>query len=109
MLSPHLSKPALKAFLAVGATVLVLGCAPSVHKKGLEDMRLTGDLVQQVRKDGKVDLSGEDGVICRQEMPTGSHLAIWRCDTLAGSDKRARDSQREVLKSQSGPKPKIGN
>lgn len=96
-----------QALFALVASALVAGCAPSVHQKGLEDMRLTGELVQQVRKDGKVDLSGDDGVICRQEMPTGSHLAVWRCDTLAGSDKRARDSQRQLLKDQSAPKGRI--
>lgn len=102
-----LQAPISKAFFTLAATLLVAGCAPSVHQKGLEDMRLTGELVQQVRKDGKVDLSGDDGVICRQEMPTGSHLAVWRCDTLAGTDKRARDSQRQLLKDQSAPKGRV--
>lgn len=102
-----LQAPVSKAFLALVAALSVVGCAPSVHQKGLEDMRLTGELVQQVRKDGKVDLSGDDGVICRQEMPTGSHLAVWRCDTLAGTDKRARDSQRQLLQDQSAPKAKV--
>lgn len=96
-------------FTAIAVLVLASGCAVEPQKKGLEDMRLTPELVDKVQAQGKVELSGEDQVICRLEMPTGSHLGVWRCDTWEGTDARARKSQREILRSQGAPKPKIGN
>lgn len=96
-------------FTAIVALMLASGCAVEPQKKGLEDMRLTPELVDKVQAQGKVELSGDDQVICRLEMPTGSHLAVWRCDTWEGTDARARKNQREILRSQGAPKPKIGN
>jgi hypothetical protein len=97
-----------KALFVAALAALAAGCAAEPQKKGLEDMRLTPELVEKVRKDGKVELSGDDQVICRQEMPTGSHRAIWRCDTYAAYDERARKNQREIQKAQFAPKAKVG-
>jgi hypothetical protein len=103
-----MSMPSItKVFFALSVALIVSGCGPSVHKKGLEDMRLTGELVDKVQEEGKVELAESEGVICRQEFPTGSHIAIWRCDTYAGMDRRARDNQREISRAQAAPKAKV--
>lgn len=93
--------------MAFAALVLVTACGPSVHKKGLEDMRLTPELVDRTQAEGKVDLTGDDGVVCRLEMPTGSHIGVWRCDTYEAADARARRNQHEIQKAQAAPKAKI--
>ena len=105
-----LRRPLSRAcYAAIAALFLIGGCASEPQKKGLEDMRLTPELVDKVQAQGKVELSGDDQVICRLEMPTGSHLAVWRCDTWEGTDARARKNQREILRSQGAPKAKVGN
>ena len=63
-------QPTLSRVLFVAAALLfAMGCAEP-RKKGLEDMRLTPELVDKVQKEGKVELSGKDGVVCRREFPT---------------------------------------
>jgi hypothetical protein len=102
-----MSMPSLTKILFAAALIAVsAGCAVE-HKKGLEDMRLTPELVDKVQKEGSVKLTGVDQVICRQEMPTGSHRAIWRCDTVEGSMDRANKNQREIQKAQAAPKAKV--
>ena len=102
-----MSTPSLSQILFAAALIAVsAGCAVE-HKKGLEDMRLTPELVDKVQKEGSVKLTGVDQVICRQEMPTGSHRAIWRCDTVEGSMDRATKNQREIQKAQAAPKAKV--
>jgi hypothetical protein len=102
-----MSMPSLtKVLFASALLALSAGCAVE-HKKGLEDMRLTPELVDKVQKEGSVKLTGEDQVICRQEMPTGSHRAIWRCDTVEGSMSRASKNQHEIQKAQAAPKAKV--
>jgi hypothetical protein len=107
MLKSSLNASISRVFIVLAAATLVAGCAPSVHQKGLEDMRLTGELVDKVQKEGKVDLAGSDGVLCYLEMPTGSHIGRWRCDTVEGMDARANANQREMARSQAAPKAKI--
>ena len=103
-----MSSRSLSGILFIAAALaLSAGCAVE-HKKGLEDMRLTPELVDKVQKEGEVKLTGVDQVICRLEMPTGSHRAIWRCDTLEGYQTRANKNQFEMQKAQAAPKPKIG-
>ncbi len=97
-----------RVLFAAASLALAAGCSVEPQKKGLEDMRLTPELVDKVQKDGTVKLDGDDQVICRQEMPTGSHRAIWRCDTYAAYDERARKNQREIQKAQFAPKAKVG-
>lgn len=98
--------------IAVVALALVAaGCATTADERrvALDKIALSPEVIAIAKKEGEVKLADDTRVICRKEMPTGSHMAKWRCETVAGKDSSVRDNQERMTEKVFRSKPRIGD
>lgn len=87
------------------------GCATieRSHTDKLKTMMLAPEVIELAKKEGEVELADDSRIVCRKEMPTGSHMAKWRCETIAGKASRERANQQRMRERVFRSKPKLGS
>lgn len=95
----------------VALVLLLGGCATTVDERrvALDKMMLSPEVIALAKKEGEVELADDSRIVCRKEMPTGSHLAKWRCETVAGKADSERDNQQRMTERVMRGKPRVGD
>lgn len=102
--------PKLQLAALIAVCLALAGCAStrSAHDVAVDQMTFTPALMDKTKAEGVVELADNDEVVCRKEMPLGSHIAKWRCDTKANFERSSRANQQRLQERISQPKPRLG-